>query len=420
MTRNTEGNLDVLIVGAGPAGAVLSYLLSREGIAVTLIERHHDFDREFRGEILMPSGIEPFTQMGLEKQLNAVPHVKLDGVEFYANQKHLTTFAFDKELFGKYNPRWVSQPDLLEMLVGECSQFRNFKFIRGTRVRELIHENNRVLGVIFDGDKRQEQLFANIVIGTDGRKSRVRSSLGSSFRTNSIPMDIVWLKVPNIEPSSKLSIYVGGGKLLISAPTHDDNLQLGFVIKKGSFKDIRKQGPLSLIEVIAQHADPILGNHLREHSVQIKKPFLFRTVADYVDNWATQGALLLGDAAHTMSPVAAQGLNLAIRDSIVAANHLIPALAKTSHQNKLDEITKKIQAERSTEIETIQKLQSLPPKILFNNTILTRLLFRIVPIFIKGQLNEIKTIKKGNIFDRFAWGVSDVMLSKTSNNQSSL
>ena len=133
-----------------------------------------------------------------------------------------------------------------------------------------------------------------------------------------------------------------------------------------------------------------------------------------------QGALLLGDAAHTMSPVAAQGLNLAIRDSIVAANHLIPALAKTSHQNKLDEITKKIQAERSTEIETIQKLQSLPPKILFNNTILTRLLFRIVPIFIKGQLKEIKTIKKGNIFDRFAWGVSDVMLSKTDNNQSSL
>ena len=416
MTRNTEGNLDVLIVGAGPAGAVLSYLLSREGIAVTLIERHHDFDREFRGEILMPSGIEPFTQMGLEKQLNAVPHVKLDGVEFYANQKHLTTFAFDKELFGKYNPRWVSQPDLLEMLVGECSQFTNFKLIQGMRVRELIHENNRVLGVIFDGDKRQEQLFANIVIGTDGRKSRVRSSLGSSFRTNSIPMDIVWLKVPNIEPSSKLSIYVGGGKLLISAPTHDDNLQLGFVIKKGSFKDIRKQGPFSLIEVIAQHADPILGNHLREHSVQIKKPFLFRTVADYVDNWATQGALLLGDAAHTMSPVAAQGLNLAIRDSIVAANHLIPALAKTSHQNKLDEITKKIQAERSTEIETIQKLQSLPPKILFNNTILTRLLFRIVPIFIKGQLKEIKTIKKGNIFDRFAWGVSDVMLSKTDNN----
>ena len=416
MTRNTEGNLDVLIVGAGPAGAVLSYLLSREGIAVTLIERHHDFDREFRGEILMPSGIEPFTQMGLEKQLNAVPHVKLDGVEFYANQKHLTTFAFDKELFGKYNPRWVSQPDLLEMLVGECSQFRNFKFIRGTRVRELIHENNRVLGVIFDGDKRQEQLFANIVIGTDGRKSRVRSSLGSSFRTNSIPMDIVWLKVPNIEPSSKLSIYVGGSKLLISAPTHDDNKQLGFVIKKGSFKDISKQGPLSLIIAIAQHADPILGNHLREHSAQIKNPFLLRTVADYVDHWTTPGTLLLGDAAHTMSPVAAQGLNLAIRDSIVAANHLIPALAKTSNQNKLDEITKKIQVERSIEIETIQKLQSLPPKILFKNTIWTRLLFRIIPILIKGQLKEIKKIKKDNIFDRFAWGVSDVMLSKTDNN----
>jgi 2-polyprenyl-6-methoxyphenol hydroxylase-like FAD-dependent oxidoreductase len=415
-TRNTARNLDVLIVGAGPAGAVLSYLLSREGIPVTLIERHHNFDREFRGEVLMPSGIEPFSQMGLEEQLNAVPHVTLDGVELYANQKHLTTIAFDKELFGKYNPRWVSQPDLLEMLVGECSQFKNFKLIRGARVRELIHDKNRVVGVIVDGDKKQEQLYASIIIGADGRTSRVRSSLGSSFRAVSVPMDIVWLKVPNIKPSSKLSMHVGGGKLLISAPTHDDNLQLGFVIKKGSFKDIRKQGSLALIEAIAQHADPILGNHLREHSAQTKKPFLFSTVADYVDDWTAPGSFLLGDAAHAMSPVGGQGLNLAIRDSIVAANHLIPALAKASNQNKLDEITKKIQAERSTEIETIQKLQSLPPKILFNNTIWTRLLFRIVPLLIKDQVKEIKKIKKGNIFDRFAWGISDVMLSKTDNN----
>ena len=188
------------------------------------------------------------------------------------------------------------------------------------------------------------------------------------------------------------------------------------MIKKGSFKDIRKQGSLALIEAIAKHADPILGNHLREHSAQIKNPFLFSTVADYVDDWTAPGSLLLGDAAHAMSPVGGQGLNLAIRDSIVAANYLIPALAKASNQNKLDEITKKIQAERSTEIETIQKLQSLPPKILFNNTIWTRLLFRIVPILIKGQVKEIKKIKKGNIIDRFAWGVSDVVLSKADNN----
>ena len=179
MTKTVEGNLDILIVGAGPAGAVLSYLLSREGIPVTLIERHHDFDREFRGEVLMPSGIEPFSQMGLEEQLNAVPHVTLNGVELYANQKHFTTIAFNKELFGKYNPRWVSQPDLLEMLVGECSQFKNFKLIRGARVRELIHDKNRVVGVIVDGDKKQEQLYASTVIGADGRTSRVRSSLGS-------------------------------------------------------------------------------------------------------------------------------------------------------------------------------------------------------------------------------------------------
>ena len=413
MSQYTDANFHILIVGAGPAGAVLSYLLSREGITVTLVERQHHFDREFRGEILVPSGIEPFTQMGLEKKLKKVPHVTFNGVEFYVNQEHVTTFSFNNKLFGQYNPRWVSQPDLLEMLVGECLQFRNFKLIRGTRVRELIYENNRVVGATIGRDKKQENLFADLVIGTDGRKSRVRSSLGSSFKTNSMPMDIVWLKAPNIEPSSKLSVYIGGGKLLISAPTHDDKIQLGFVIKKGSFKDIRKKGIPCLVETIAQHAGPILGNHLRRHSKQIKKPFLLSTVADYVDSWAAPGALLLGDAAHTMSPVAAQGLNVAIRDSIVAANHLILAAAKKPNQNKLDTATNKIQAERCTEIKTIQKLQSLPPKILFNNTWWTKLLFRIVPILIKERQKEIKKIKKNSIFDRFTWGVSEVVLLKS-------
>ena len=117
----------VVIVGAGPGGATLAYLLARRGIDVVLFERQTDFAREFRGEVLMPSGLEPFKQMGLWDELDSLPHVTLDTVSLYVNGTRRLHESFSPDFFGDFIPRWTSQPELLEMLVGQCQQFPNFQ-----------------------------------------------------------------------------------------------------------------------------------------------------------------------------------------------------------------------------------------------------------------------------------------------------
>ncbi len=137
----------IAIVGAGPGGATLAYLLARNGVEVTLLERHRDFNREFRGEVLMPSGLEPFAQMGLWDAVDGVPHVKMNGAELYLNGVQKTRIDFDPDAFGPYAPRWISQPKLLEMLVGEARRNDGFCLERGASVGDLLEENSRYVGV---------------------------------------------------------------------------------------------------------------------------------------------------------------------------------------------------------------------------------------------------------------------------------
>ena len=400
----------VVIVGAGPAGAVLAYLLAKSGICVTLLERHVDFQREFRGEILMPSGLEPLSQIGLWDQMNQVPHVSLKGIKVFINGRQGISLDFHEQLFGEFNPRWVSQPHLLEMIVGECARFDNFKLLRGTRVRDLIKENNRIVGVIAEQNQARLELRADLVIGADGRTSRVRHALNLPQRSDAMPMDIVWLKVPGppfLEP--KIRAYAGKGRLLFAAPTYDHHLQLGFIIRKGSFRKIRERGYPELLDEMARFVDPVLGAHLAQFRDSISNPFLLSTVSDCLVDWTYPGSFLIGDAAHTMSPVGGQGLNIAIRDAIVSANHLIPVLSSDGPLPLLEQTTRLIQAQRNEEVNTIQKIQALPPKVLLRDTWWSRLLFYILLRVTHGRSKTVKTIDKQGMFGKFTSGVTEVV-----------
>ena len=400
----------VVIVGAGPAGAVLAYLLAKSGICVTLLERHVDFQREFRGEILMPSGLEPLSQIGLWNQMKQVPHVSLEGIKVFINGRQGISLDFHEQLFGEFNPRWVSQPHLLEMIVGECARFDNFKLLRGTRVRDLIKENNRIVGVIAEQNQARHELRADLVIGADGRTSRVRHALNLPQRSDAMPMDIVWLKVPGppfLEP--KIRAYAGKGRLLFAAPTYDNHLQLGFIIRKGSFRKIRERGYPELLDEMARFVDPVLGAHLAQFRDSISNPFLLSTVSDCLVDWTYPGSFLIGDAAHTMSPVGGQGLNIAIRDAIVSANHLIPVLSSDRPLTLLEQTTRLIQAQRNEEVNTIQKIQALPPKVLLRDTWWSRLLFYILLKVTQGRSKTVKTIDKQGMFGKFTSGVTEVV-----------
>ena len=358
----------VVIVGAGPAGASLAYLLARRGIEVTLLERRRDFAREFRGEILLPTGIAALAQMGLQSQLAALPSYSPQTIDGYLNGRPFLNVSLDTGSDEDTRFMAVSQPALLEMLVGEAATSSSFNFIRGASVKELIRDDGRVAGVHIRTDDVEQTLQADLVVGADGRNSVVRKQAALPARQIGAPMDIVWCKLPCPDDWRGVRAYAGRGHLLIAYHTWDDTLQLGWVILKRTFGELRSRGIEQWVEEMANHVSPDFADHLRAHRDAVHKPFLLDVVSDCVERWSAPGALVIGDAAHTMSPVGGQGINTALRDAIVAANHLVPVLSEPDpNGDALTAALAAIEAERMPEIRQVQALQAQPPKLLLSH-----------------------------------------------------
>ena len=353
----------VLIVGAGPAGATLAYLLARRGVAVTLLERQTDFARAFRGEGLQPSGIDAFAQMGLAEAFEALPHCLFDAIQFHRDTQPL----FRLDLAGG-GPRWVSQPAMLSMLVEKCAAFESFTFVPGARVQDLVERERRVVGVRYALGEEEHALLGDYVVATDGRDSTVRKQVGLDFTEIHQSFDVVWCKVPPLEPIRGLGtmrVFLGGTHFTLVFPSYDDRLQIGWIIRKGSFGDLYRRGMAEWINEMADHVTPELGAHLRRQVEHISQPFLLNVICGHLGQWSRPGLLLLGDAAHPMSPVGGQGINLALRDALVAANHLVPALSHQPAAAALDMAATRILEERLPEITRIQRMQQLPARLLF-------------------------------------------------------
>lgn len=362
----------VLIVGAGPAGAALAYLLARRGIRVILLERQVDFTREFRGEGLMPSGFDAFTQMGLGASLRAIPQARFGGVQLYRGIHPLVIFStagMDPP------PTVVSQPAMLEMLVGEAARFSNFTLERGATVRDVLHRDGRVAGVIADTADGLRQIAADFVIGTDGRASVIRKRADLHEQRTPQFFDVVWFKVPlpDWQPADFARAWLWRGHAVGAFRTYGDRLQIAWLIDKGAFGELRRMGADGWLDAMTAFVSADFAAHLRANRQALSHPFLLDVICDRLTKWTAPGLLLLGDAAHPMSPVGAQGINIALRDAIVAANHLVPALAGGSKGPLLDEAARRIQDERMPEVVRIQELQQIGPRILFRRSALSRI-----------------------------------------------
>jgi 2-polyprenyl-6-methoxyphenol hydroxylase-like FAD-dependent oxidoreductase len=401
----------VAIVGAGPAGATLAYLLARSGVEVTLLERHEDFRREFRGEVLMPSGLEPYQQMGLWDELESVPQVRFASALVYVNGQLRVRLPVDGADFEPFGIRWVSQPGLLEMLVEQAGRHPGFRLERGASVGALVEEHGRIVGVEARIGGVARELRADLVIGADGRGSVVRRRAELAVTEDPTPMDIVWCRMPmlpGIEEVPTLRLYVGGGHLLICAPTYDDRLQLGWVIRKGAYRHVKDAGIPACLDEMARQVSPDLAAHLRRHRDDAIDTFLLSTVSDRVREWTRPGLLVIGDAAHTMSPVGAQGINVAIRDAVVAANHLVPVLTKQGDGDALDAAARAVQAEREPEVRQIQRLQAIPPPVLLHDSWWSQAILAVLPRIAGSRL--LAAPRRAG-FRRFASGITDVRLS---------
>jgi 2-polyprenyl-6-methoxyphenol hydroxylase-like FAD-dependent oxidoreductase len=350
--------MQMVIVGAGPTGAVLALMLVKKGIKVKLVEATRDFKRQFRGEGLMPSGLDALEQMDLLKLLSDIPHRTIDAWEFLLSD--------DRSLFKVNEPieakgrctTLVSQPHLLTTIIQQAETYPQFEFIQGEAVQDLLSVNNRICGVKLSSGT---EIHADLVIAADGRNSLIRKKAGIDLTKDQSGMNILWFKLDsgtlaqsnnifysiiNLQNKDAFGLFrASSGQLHIGWGMHaDDNY---------NWKTV------DWAEKLAATSPPWLAEHILQHRDSLTQPLLLSVVIGRCDRWSIPGLLLLGDAAHPMSPIRAQGINMAFRDAIVAANHLVPIFSNSAaNLNQIDPVLLLIQQEREPEIIRIQQLQA--------------------------------------------------------------
>ena len=367
----------------------MAFLLAQRGIAVTLVEASRSFSRSFRGEGLMSSGLAALQQMGLAEILATLPHRSLDGWEFLINQRRLFQVAEPIEPGGQ-PCTLVSQRALLEALIERASQYSNFKLMTGTPVQDFLWQDDRVtgvrLGVSEDGATRE--LPAALVIGTDGRNSVVRQNANLAFVQQSQPFNILWFKLADFRSSANLELPTANHFYSI---VHDRDafglfrsseggLQVGWALHDDDSIAWRQ---VDWPEQLATASPPWLAHHFRTHAATLEGPVLLTVVVGRCPQWSRPGVLLLGDAVHPMSPLRAQGINMALRDAIVAANHLVPVLQAQASLAAINAVLPEIQSEREPEIIRIQQLQAaeaMQAEHLRNNAPLRSMVQQFAPI----------------------------------------
>jgi 2-polyprenyl-6-methoxyphenol hydroxylase-like FAD-dependent oxidoreductase len=351
--------MKVLVAGAGPAGAATARLLARCGLEVTLVERERSFERVFRGEGLMPLGIDALFEMGLGGMLESIPGRKVESWSIWIDGKEVFVIPEPVEELGERAMRVVSQPALLKRMVEEASRYPSFSFERGARVRDLIRDaGGRVVGAELETENGPQEARADLVVGCDGRGSLVRTRAGLELRLLPENYDVLWFKLPasdRLREGCSFMIMVAAKKHpAVCYTSWDGRLQYGLIMPKGGLKELR--GKDWLAESVGS-APAWLAEHVLAERDEIDGPIRLNMLVGRSPEWTTPGVLLLGDAAHPMSPIRAQGINLALRDAVVAANHLVPVLRKGAEPSALDAACRAVQAEREPEIVRAQKLQ---------------------------------------------------------------
>jgi 2-polyprenyl-6-methoxyphenol hydroxylase-like FAD-dependent oxidoreductase len=362
--RHTETIRDVrrttcCVVGGGPGGAVLSLLLARAGVDVTLLEAHPDFDREFRGDTLHPSVMEIMDQLGLAQRLLELRHTELRTFTLQTVSGPFTPVDLSRLDTNYPYITMMPQTSFLEFVTGEASRYPIFRLVMGARVRELVEEDGVVRGVRYESEDGWHEVRAVLTVGADGRGSRVRRLAGFEPIKTSPPMDVLWFKLPRKKEDPEGIVGRFGRGHAAVMLDRDDYWQGGYIIPKGTYPELRREGIEALhrgfAELIPEYADRI------EHVTDWSQASLLSVESSRCPRWYRPGLLLIGDAAHVMSPVGGVGINYAIQDAVVAANVLSGPLKES--QARLVELDTKylaaVQRRRELPTRLIQRAQAL-------------------------------------------------------------
>lgn len=324
MERHTE----ICIVGGGPAGTLLACLLARRGADVVLIEKQSVPGPSFRGEILNGDGERVLSKHGLLDKIEPEAILPLVRLEYWDNRRVVKTILPDTE-YGNVGIH-VPQADLLRPLLAEAATYPNFVYLPGTTVRGLLQdEDGRYAGVkIRTADGRDQQIHSRVVVGADGRYSAVRKHAGIPASTEGHGYDLLWARIPapaDWEPVMCSTIQNGQQLHLFTQAR--GYVQVGWNIKEDSYKELRQRPFEELTEALIQ-AFPKLESSVRAHITSWKDFVLLDIFSSSSERWAQPGLVLIGDAAHTMTPTGAFGLNEALCDADVLHEELLNCLER--------------------------------------------------------------------------------------------
>src|ERR687886_1516965 len=312
------------IVGGGPGGGVLAPLLARKGVAVTLLEAHPDFEREFRGDTIHPSVMELMDELGLADRLLELRHTEIRSLTIQTAAGPLTPADFSR-----LNTRFpyitmMPQTSFLEFITEEAKRYPNFRLVMRAHVRELVEEESVIRGVRYKGHDGTHEVRALLTVGADGRGSRIRRLAGFEPIKTSPPMDVLWFRLPRKEGDPEGAMgRLGRGHIAILLDRFD-YWQAGYVIPKGSYPELRS----AVIEMFRRSFGELIPEFAGrlEHLEDWRQVSLLSVESSRCPRWYRPGLLLIGDAAHTMSPVGGGGINYAIQDAVAAANLLSDGL----------------------------------------------------------------------------------------------
>ena len=318
---------DVVIVGCGPGGAVLSYLLARSGVEVALVEREPTFEREFRGFGYTPGAVELFADMGLLDRVLELDHERIGGGGFVLYGREVDLLDLDVLDTDYPYGLMMEQDALLELLVSEASAYDGFSFHPSTTVTDLLAEAGRIVGVRARDREHGERVEfrGSLVVGADGRYSAVRSAADIDPGLFRSALDLVWFKLPSDAVSATAQGRIERSGLLVYFGIGGGELQVGWFIRKGTYSALRRAGIGAFRDRIAA-VDPRLRPSLDEHLTDFDRCALLDISPGIADEWVRDGLLLIGDAAHVASPIGAQGNALAIADAAAAHATITAAL----------------------------------------------------------------------------------------------
>lgn len=346
--------VDCCIAGGGPAGMMLGLLFAKAGIQTIVLEKWPDFFRDFRGDTIHPSTMQVLNELNLLEEFLKLPINKTYQLKARIGFQQVTIADFShlKVLcpFIAFIPQW----DFLNFIAKEAQRYPNFQLLMETEATNLIKENKKIVGLKAKQKNTSLNIFADLVIGADGRHSIIQEKSGLTKKCLSAPMDVLWFRLSRKKTDPKQSLgNIDLGKMMVMI-NRDQYWQCGLIIKKGTFKEIQQSGLLSFQQSLVELV-PFIAGQVSEikNWDQVK---LLEVTVDRLEKWYQEGLLCIGDCAHAMSPIGGVGINLAIQDAVATANLLIPKLLKKSLSEK-DLLA--VQKRRSFPTQFIQYLQTV-------------------------------------------------------------